>query len=79
MEKKFFEYTNVNAHPTLNEVTYPHCPTYGDDPEVFLIYAENRDEAFGLAMAHIYDGKRLEKYYGTYKGEKYNGEVMCVM
>ena len=79
MEKKFYEYANVNEYPNLNEVTYPHCSTWGDDPEVFLVYAEDRDTAFKLAMAHIYDGKPLEKFYGTYKGEKYHGEVKCVM
>ena len=79
MEKKFFEYADVNERIHINEVTYPHCPTWGDDPEVFLVYAENRDTAFKLAMAHIYDGKPLERFYGTYKGEKYLGEVKCVM
>lgn len=70
MEKKFYEYADINTHPTLNEVTYPHCPSgvWGDDMEVFLVYAENNEEAFKLAMEHIYDGRPLERYYGTYNG-----------
>lgn len=81
MAKKFYEYANVNAYPTLNEVIYPHCPSgaWGDDLEVFLVYAENKEEAYRLALAHIHDGKPLEQYYGTYKGEAYFGEVKCVM
>ena len=46
---------------------------------LLLIYAENRDMAFKLAMAHIYDGKPLERFYGTYNGERYYGEILCVM
>ena len=79
MDKKFYEYANVCKYPTINEVTYPHCSTYGEDPEVFLVYAENEKEAFKLALAHKYDGKPLERFYGTYKGEKYHGEIMCVI
>ena len=79
MKKKFFEYSNISGHICVNEVTSPHCPSYGDDPEVFLVYAEDKDIAFKLAMAHIYEGKPLEKFYGTYKNEKYHGEIKCVM
>lgn len=81
MAKKFYEYadTDVHVYPALNEVVYPHCPTWGDDPEVFLIYAENKDEAFKLAMEHLYHGRPLERYYGTYNGDRYNGEVKYVM
>ena len=79
MERKFYEYAEVNGHICVNEVTYPHCPTWGEDPEVFLVYAENKDKAFKLAMQHKYEGKPLEKFYGTYKGESYHGEVNCVM
>ena len=79
MKKKFYEYAKVNGYICINEVTYPHCPTWGDDPEVFLVYAEDKDTAFKLAMAHIYDGRPLEKFYGTYAGDKYYGEIKCVM
>lgn len=72
MGKNFYEYADINTYPTLNEVVYPHCPSgaWGDDSKVFLAYAENKEEAFKLAMAHIYDGRPLEKFYGTYAGEK---------
>ena len=78
MEKNFYEYVNVNEYPNVNKVTYPHCPTWGDDPEVFLIYAENEKEAFKLAMEHIYEGRPVDKFYGTYAGEKWSG-IKCVM
>ena len=79
MEKKFFEYAKIHEYPNLNEVVYPHCPTWGRDPDVFLVYAKDKEEAFKLAMAHIYDGKPLEKFYGTYNGDKYYGDIKCVM
>lgn len=76
--KKFYEYCNYNG-PMISEVTSPFCPTWGSDPDVFLVYAEDKDKAFQLAQAHIYDGKPLEKFYGNYKGEHYSGDVLCVM
>lgn len=80
MQKKFFEYAKIGDHyPTINEVTYPHCPTYGEDPDVFLVYAEDRETAFRLALAHRYEGKPLERFYGTYNEERYFGEIMCVI
>ena len=78
MDKKFYEYSNLLEYPTVNEVIYPHCPMGEEDPNVFLVYAESEREAFNLAMAHIYDGRPMNKFYGTYKGERYNG-LMCVM
>ena len=50
-----------------------------EDPYVFLVYTENKEEAFNLAMAHKYDKKSLEKFYRTYKEEKYHDEIKCVM
>lgn len=79
MDKKFYEYSSLGIYPNVNEVTHPHCPMGEEDPDVFLVYAKDQDDAFRLAMAHIYDGKPLERFYGTYKGEKYHGEVKCVM
>lgn len=81
MDKKFYEYAQINElsiYPSISEVVYPHCPTWGDEEEVFLVYAENKEEAFNLAMSHLYDGKPFERFYGIYKGERYNG-VKCVM
>ena len=78
-KKKFYEYADTLGTITINEVEYPFCPTWGEDPDVFLVYAENKEKAFKLALAHIYDGRPLERYYGTYKGERYYGEVKCVM
>ncbi|EXG86546.1 hypothetical protein SAMN05443270_3079 [Lacrimispora sphenoides] len=79
MNKKFYEYSNASRYPTVNEVVSPHCPTGEDDPVTFLAYAEGRKAAFYLAMAHIYDGKPLQRFYGEYNGENYHGEVSCVM
>lgn len=79
MSKKFYEYSNLLGYPTVNEVTMPQCPMGEEDPEVFLVYAENSQQAFDLAMAHIYDRKSLDKFYGSYKGGQYHGEVRCVM
>lgn len=79
MDKKFYEYANLLGYPTVNEVTYPHCPMGEKDPDVFLVYAENEKEAFNLAMAHVYDGKPLERFYGTHNNEKYYGEFRCVI
>ena len=74
----FFEYFDGLGHPLVNQVTYPHCPTWGDEDEVFLVYAENKEEAFKLAMKHKYEGRPFSKFYGTYNGVKYEG-VKCVM
>lgn len=79
MKKKFFEYSNINGRICVNEVVYPHCPTWGEDPEVFLVYAETKEKAFHLALEHVYEGRPLESFYGTYNGDKYFGEVSCVM
>ena len=78
MDKKFYEYSNLLGYPCVNEVTYPHCPMGEEDPNVFLIYAENKKKAFHLAMAHIYDEKPMDKFYGIYKGERYSG-ISCVI
>ena len=79
MAKKFYEYSHIlGMCPIVTEVVYPHCPTWGDESEVFLVYAENKAEAFKLAMEHLYEGKLFEKFYGTYAGEKWHG-VKCVM
>ena len=78
MDKKFYQYSDLSGHPIINEVTYPHCPMWGEDPNVFLIYAKDEKDAFRLAMAHIYEGKPMEKFYGTYAGDRYEG-IKCVM
>ena len=41
MDKQFYEYSNLLGYPIVNEVTYPHCPMGEEDPDVFLVYAEN--------------------------------------
>lgn len=76
--KKFYEYSDTSGHPIINEVNYPHCPSWGEDPNVFLVYAKDKEDAFKLAMAHIYDGKPTSKFTGTYAGEKWEG-IKCVM
>lgn len=78
MAKKFFEYSMFGIYPLLNEVTYPHCPTWGDEEDVFLVYAKDKEEAFKLAMAHLYEGKPFDKFYGPYAGEIWHG-VKCLM
>ena len=78
MEKKFYEVSFASQYPTVNEVTYPDCPSGYEDHVTFLVYAEGKGAAFILALAHKYDGKPLEKFYGTYNGEEYHGDVMCV-
>lgn len=74
--KKFYEYTDYDGYPLINELTYPHHNS--TDEDAFLIYASNRKEAFKLAMEHLYESKKLEKFYGTYNGERYEN-IMCVM
>lgn len=78
MANKFYEYAEVDGHVLLIELTYPHCPTVGAD-EAFLIYAENRNQAFQLAMDHLFRNRPLQKFYGTYQDDAYYGEVECVM
>lgn len=78
MDKKFYEYSNLLGYPLVNEVTYPHCPSSGEYPDVFLVYAENERKAFNLSMAHVYEGKPMGKFYGIYKGEIYDG-IKCVI
>ena len=77
--KKFFEYSNLNGYPTVNEVVFPYCPSGEDSPNVFLVYAKNKNSAFGIAMDYLYEGKPMSRFYGTYNGEKYCGTVKCVM
>lgn len=79
MNRKFYEISFANRYPTVNEVTYPDCPLGCEDHVTFLAYAENKNTAFILALAHKYDSKPLEKFYGTYNGEEYHGDVMCVI
>lgn len=78
MEKKFYHYLEYNDHIMLNEVTYPHCPTWEEYHKSFLVYAEDKDAAFKLAMRHIYDGLKMSKFYGMYAGERWDG-VPCVL
>ena len=79
MNKKFYEYSNLCGYPYINEVNYPSCPMGEEDPNIFLVYAETRQDAFQLAMEHIFDGKEMSKFYGLYHGEEYHGEIQCVM
>lgn len=77
--KKFYEYANISGYPCINEVTHPNCPLGEEDPHVFLIYAETKQEAFQLAMAHIFDNKPIRPFYGSYQDEMYHGEIQCVL
>lgn len=79
MEKKFFEYTCINGYPLINEVSIPVCPMGEEDPDTFLVYAEDWKFAMKAAHNHKFGGKPLERFYGSYKGEEYHGEIMCAM
>lgn len=78
MEKKFWHYFNYAGYPVINEIVEPVCPYEEEYHTSFLVYAENEEMAFKLAMEHIYEGRKMDKFYGTYKGEKYSG-VACIM
>ena len=78
MEKKFYHYLEHDGHIILNEVNYPHCPIWEEYHKSFLVYAEDENAAFKLAMRHIYDGLKINKFYGVYAGERWDG-IPCVM
>ena len=78
IEKKFWHYFNYAGYPVINEIVEPVCPYEEEYHTSFLVYAENEEMAFKLAMEHIYEGRKMDKFYGTYKGEKYSG-VACIM
>ena len=77
-EKKFWYYFNYTGYPVINEIVEPVCPYEEEYHTSFLVYAENEEMAFKLAMEHIYEWSKMDKFYGTYKGEKYSS-VACIM
>lgn len=50
-----------------------------EDPHVFLIYAKDRQDAFRLAMEHLYENRPLQAFYGSYNGVPYHGDIQCIM
>jgi len=75
---KFYEYNHTGKFPLINEVVSP-CDVITDDPTIFLIYAPNYEVAKSVADAHIFGGIPLTSFYGIFKSEKYNGEILCAM
>ena len=78
MAKTFFEVSFIGCCPTVQEVVYPHCPTGYEYKSTFLVYAENKDIAWKLALAHRYEGYPMGKFFGRYKGECYDN-ISCIM
>lgn len=79
MQKQFYEYANVSGYPCINQVNTPSCPMGEEDPHVFLIYAKDRQDAFRLAMEHLYENRPLQAFYGFYNGVPYHGDIQCIM
>lgn len=77
LNKRFYEANTLNGYTLVNEVVYPHCPTGYEPGEVFLVYAENEQYAFDLAMEHLYDNRKENLWSGIYNGEKYE-DVRCI-
>ena len=55
MDKKFYEYSNLLGYPIVNAVTYPHCPMGEEDPDVFLVYAENEPPLFSEMVLQYFN------------------------
>lgn len=52
MDRKFYEISFANRCSTVNEITCPDCPLGCEDYVTFLIYAENKNTAFILALTY---------------------------
>lgn len=69
MSKKFYEYHNGHINE-MNQADTAFAYSY---KECFLIYAEDKDAAFQLAMEHVHDNLPMETLYNIdYKGEHYD-------
>lgn len=78
MQKDFYEAVFFENELIINKLVYP-ADRFLEDGDPFLVYAENKGEAYHLALEYYYEKKKLEKFYGTYNGEKYYGEIKCVI
>ena len=75
-EFKFYEYNNG----TINQMSQASTAFLEEYKECFLIYAENENEAFKLAMKHIYEDKPMVILHDIdYMGEHYDTvkNVVC--
>ena len=73
---KFWEY----AYGSINEMNQASTALSEEYKECFLIYAENENEAFMLALKHIYENKPMVTLHDIwYKGEHYDTvkNVVC--
>lgn len=78
MKKNFYYFLRHDGKITINQLVAPCYPYPEEHIKSFLIYAETEENAFKLAMEYIYEGREKSKFYGTYKGERYEG-LSCVM
>lgn len=64
--KYFYEYHNN----IINQMVFASTAFIEEDKTCFLIYANSKEEAFQLAMEHIYQNRPLRDLHDIY----YNGE-----
>lgn len=75
---QFFEYNHTGKRLLLFHVNYPEC-VVTKDPEIFLVYAKDDEEARAIAYAHIFSKIPLVPFYGSYNEKTYEGNFLCAM
>lgn len=79
LPKKTIRFWEYRKGVGIIELSSPETTIIREDPYVFTICAETENEALKLAHDHLFNGRPLSYFYGEFNGEKYHGDIKCII